>query len=222
MKKIIISNLLIYLLTVTLGCQGYSITGGPGKNASASLKSESNRTGDLLTVNSLFVSNVEIPDEVRTNSDIKFDFSTQLNDAVSEELGMRVFYAAKDLHNDTTDSDHYVKALNEAKRVKADGILVTKVTNFIQREGSAVGSERPAEVDFSMQIIRLSDNKTIWQSTYHFKDQSLSDNLFKIKDRFSKESRLQFRTAEDLIKGGYRSALSDFSKQRLAQFTAVQ
>ena len=216
MKKIIISSAIVLLVGSIVGCQGYSVTGGPGKNASPSLKSESNRTKDLLTINSLFVAPVEVLVEIRSNPEVNFDFSSQLRDAVREEIDLRVFYAGA---VDSTGSGTTVP-FDEAKRVKADGILLTKVTNFVPREGSAVGSERPAQVDFSMQVLRVSDGRSLWQSSYHFKDQSLSENLFKIKDRLSKGATPQFRSAEDLIRSGYRSALNNFSKQRLAQFAS--
>ena len=68
-----------------------------------------------------------------------------------------------------------------------------------------------------MQIVNAESNAVVWQSTYHFQDQALSDNLFKIKERLA-ESKPKFRSAEDILAEGYSSALKDFSQKRLAGF----
>lgn len=69
-----------------------------------------------------------------------------------------------------------------------------------------------------MQMLSVSTEEPIWEATYHFKDQALSDNLLRIEDRFKDGKAPQWRTAEDILRDGIREASRDFSRRRSAQF----
>ena len=84
--------------------------------------------------------------------------------------------------------------------------------------GSALGSSSGATVNFQMSLYRTADAKQVWEASYYFRDQALSENLLKIGDRFEKGQGAGWRTALRVISDGFRAALRDFSAKRQAGF----
>lgn len=210
MKKI---NILLGIVILISGCQGYSVTGGPGKNSAPALQTKSDTSKSLISVNSLLVAPVQADSSVLANIPSNVDLNAMLSDAINQEMQIKIVHAA-DIKKIKPPSEY----LKDAKKLDLDGVLVTRLNHFSMREGSGIGSTNPARVDLVMEIIKAQSATVIWESSFHFKDQALSDNLFKIKERFEGQGA-QFRSAQDLLSEGYRTALKDFSQKRIAGFT---
>jgi hypothetical protein len=95
-----------------------------------------------------------------------------------------------------------------------DGVVVTTVHQFIERDGTAIGSERPASVDFSMRLLRSGSGAEIWRATYHVKDEALSENLLALGERLGSRSVAQFRDAQEMLATGFASAGRDLAEAR--------
>jgi len=97
-----------------------------------------------------------------------------------------------------------------------DGVIVTKILRFEEREGSRLGVDRPARVHLELSLVRVSDSKKVWEGSFHHDDKPLSENLFKIR-----ESRGEgWLTARELIAKGFQQIIKDLSAERRAAFSS--
>ena len=213
-KKIIFSVMAVISL---VACQGYSSTGGPGVNFAPSLKSGSHDINKLRKVNSLLVLPVEMDRTVASNIPSNLDIDSMLNKALNDEIQIKIEHYSLNKPSSAV-KPQMEDYLARARAQKIDAVLHTRINSFSVRRGSALGSTDPAKVDLVMQILKSEKGEVLWNSSYHYKDQALSDNLFKIKDKLAERSA-KFRSADELIDEGFRSALRDFSEKRLQSFT---
>lgn len=197
---------------LAVGCAGFTATGGPASNSSSNVVSKSDNK-KLIAINSLLVAPVEMDSTIAANVPSGVDINAMLSKALEEEVQIKVIHASVPAGQKKLPSQY----LAEAKKQNLDGVLLTRLNNFDVRVGSEVGSTNPARVDFAMQILNSESQQVAWQSTYHFKDQALTDNLFKIKERLA-ENKPKFRSAEELLASGYRNSLKDFAQKRMAGF----
>lgn len=66
-----------------------------------------------------------------------------------------------------------------AARLGADALLVGRVDRFRQRQGEALGAERPASVSFSVQLYSAPGGRLLWSGLFDETQEPLSANLFK-------------------------------------------
>lgn len=195
------------------GCQGYTVTGGPGSNDSPNLISNAENKKQLIAINSLLVAPISVDSSVAGNVPQSLDVNSMLSKALEQEVQLKVVHAYPTNKTNKSTAQYII----DAKKMNLDGVLLTTLVNFNVREGSEVGSTMPARVDLAMQIVDAGSKQTVWQSTYHFKDEAISDNLFKIKERLQ-DNKPKFRSADEILDEGLRSALKDFSQKRLSGF----
>ncbi|MBN8549169.1 MAG: hypothetical protein J0M12_07650 [Deltaproteobacteria bacterium] len=187
------------------------------------LLAQSEMPRDLLKINSLAVLPAQISPQVQYPEGWESTVTQELNQAAREQLDLSLI-AESDVQSAFKSAPvrqplSPEEATKLGKRLGADGLLSTTILHYVKRVGSAVGATTPAGVDFSMSLIRASDGKEVWAASYHFQDEALSENLFKVKERMNDGQGPGWRRADDLMAGGFRSALSDLSTKRLAQFS---
>ena len=106
----------------------------------------------------------------------------------------------------------------EKKSVVADGVLRTEVLELEALRGSSVGGE-PAAVSMRMLVVRKGESRPVWQASYVYRQEQLSDNWLKIGDRIGRGGTGPgWVSAQDLFKRGVTEALEDFNRRRDAQF----
>lgn len=217
----------LFFISLLACCSACQNTSGPAAEhalVTPSLLAQSQMPRDLLKINSLAILPPEIDERVTYPEGWPATVFEELDRAAHEQLDLQLI-PSKDVRNamsaqapgDTMPSDRLQKL---GKQVGADGVLRTRVLKYVQREGSAVGADVPAGVDFTMALSRVSDGKQVWEASYHFQDAALSENLFKVKDRLRNGMGPGWRTADDLLASGFRSAFGDFSAKRQAQFAS--
>jgi hypothetical protein len=212
-KKVYIFTSLLFLGLLQMGCESNT----PTNAISPNLQSKSDNKKNLIAINSILVAPVQFDSSVAANVPSTIDVNAMLSKALQQELQIKVVHSIpQPLKNSGNNKLHSQYAV-DARKMNLDGVLLTKLTSFNMREGSAVGSALPARVDLAMEIVNSESNSVVWQSTYHFQDQALSDNLFKIKERLA-DNQPKFRSAEEILAEGYSSALKDFSQKRLSGF----
>jgi hypothetical protein len=59
----------------------------------------------------------------------------------------------------------------------ADAVLVGKITRWVEREGGAAGSQRPASVGLLVDLYGAPDGHRLWQGDFDRTQQPLSENL---------------------------------------------
>jgi hypothetical protein len=185
----------------------------------------------LLHINSILVSPIAFDEEARQKVAAEQGFEADLETAFRAQLGVRVL-SSRDLTNPAKlPSDalqrsvesgalNRPQALRLAQEQKADALLETVVHRYVEREGSGVGVEQPANISFSISLLAASSGREIWYANYNFKDQALSENLFKASNRGEGDRNVGWKRASDLLIGGFEKAARDLSERRSAQFVS--
>jgi hypothetical protein len=166
----------------------------------------------LLSINSLLVEEPILATGVTLQGVQSEELQGIVEEIAAQELSLKVY-----------GTEWMKKNLKPGlKRVPSsagiDAILVTELLQYRDREGSRIGGE-PGAVAFRMTVVRLSDRGEIWGATYSLKEESVTDNLFRIGERFGASSTgLGWQSGRELFKRGVTSALESFSTTREEQF----
>ena len=175
----------------------------------------------LASVNALLVSAPSVAGEARSAKLDSKSFQDLVEDAANRELDLAVYGSEwLDLNHIVDTSPGAISAGNRAALQKAgiNGVLNTELTHYSDRIGSALGGE-PAAVGFRMTITRLTDSKELWQGTYYLRQEALTDNLFKICQKFGSEGTgAGWTSGSELLQRGASMALKDFGQRRFAAF----
>ena len=212
-----------------LGCE-MAQPGSPGRaTMSNPLRTTVNAPAELRTVNVLLVHTIEIDRAI--NPEYAPFLQRTVRDMAHRELSMALLFDedVADSRKGTSESHGLKSTVDEAHRTLlpptidrgarargVDAALITRITRFVARDGSRVGADQPARVDFSLELVRLSDNARLWEGSYHYRDEPLSENLLNAPERL--RSGGGFRRAEDLFEEGMRAALRDLASRREGQF----
>lgn len=216
MKSVTICLRLCLCSIILVSCAGYSATGGPGKLSNPSLISSKQSARDLISINSVAVMPITPALGSEGLSIEAIGANETLVTAMMDELDVRVFFDKNVASPNAANSAD--KARIAGKKLGADAILITKLSDYSERSGSKLGSDSPARVAFEMSMYRVSDDKQIWQASYSFKDGALSENLFSIDKKTESGKSLGFRSARDLLMEGFKTASRDFAHTRSAAF----
>ncbi|MBI3766996.1 MAG: hypothetical protein HY271_00710 [Deltaproteobacteria bacterium] len=66
------------------------------------------------------------------------------------------------------------------KLLAVDAVVRGQVTAFEDRVGTEIAAERPARVDFAVELIRMPSEDAVWQGEFDEQQQALSDNFWNI------------------------------------------
>ena len=215
--------LIFALAGMASGCTGYSATGGPGKTVAPSLQSSRVQGLELVRLNSMILMPVEFDPAARQNSIPGSSFDQELEAALRSELGIEIIAPADAFGAGRINKSKIVRpeitkqqALEAAGKRGSDAVLLLKVHEFREREGSKVGVENPAAVFFSAAIYRAADGAEIWQASYNYKDQALTDNIL----RFGREQgSVSWKSAGELLRSGLGAMSRELASKRMQQFT---
>jgi len=220
----------VLLLTLTgffFGCHGYSLTGGPGRTVTPRLVTGVSRNADFLHLNSIMLMPMEFDETARGRLAEQGVFTDELESALRRELAIKIV-PAREVFPELRESErqnslsplHVSKeeALKRAAERGLDAVMAAHVHVYVERDGSRMGANQPAQVNFSVNLYRVRDGKEIWRANYNFKDQALAENLFRLQDRMPDGQKLGWRSAADLLRHGFEIAAQDLAKRRLAQF----
>jgi hypothetical protein len=91
-------------------------------------------------------------------------------------------------------------AIQMGKELEADFILVGYLFRFEERIGSRIGAEKPASVGFDVHLLRLRDQKRVWDGKFDETQRPLSENVLKIGSFFRRQA--SWLSAEELASVG--------------------
>ncbi|MBW2038389.1 MAG: hypothetical protein JRI46_02155 [Deltaproteobacteria bacterium] len=100
------------------------------------------------------------------------------------------------------------EAVRLGRQLGVYAVVIGGVYRFEQRQGSALGVERPASVAFDAHLVRLKDKKVIWSGRFDETQRSLSENLLKASTFVKAGGR--WVTVEKLTAIGVESVLRTF------------
>ncbi len=93
------------------------------------------------------------------------------------------------------------------KTFGCDAVLAGHIYRWQEREGTAIGVNRPASVAFDLHLVRPKDGAIIWRTRFDKTQRSLSENLLDAETFFQSGGR--WLTAEKLAILGLNKMLKD-------------
>ena len=99
------------------------------------------------------------------------------------------------------------------KTLEADVVILGRVQVFAERRGgSLLGSQRPASVGFTVEMINVGDGTLLWSSSYHETQKSLSEDLNTLPLFIERGGK--WLTAEELAGYGAKEMIKTLPKKK--------
>lgn len=99
-------------------------------------------------------------------------------------------------------------ALALGKKLDVDYVLAGNVWRFDERVGRSYSVEAPASVAFSLHLVDIENNRTVWRKMFNETQQSLSENLLNARQFFKRGAK--WLTAEELAAYGVDNMMKSF------------
>src|SRR5690606_18309868 len=96
----------------------------------------------------------------------------------------------------------------------AQGALFGVVNQYEESDGSRYGASRASAVSFKLWLLDLSTNQVVWQATYQNREQSLTENLFRVGQAL--KDGVGFKSSIQLAENGFRDAAEALEAVRAA------
>lgn len=98
--------------------------------------------------------------------------------------------------------------VSAARTAETDWVLAGYIFRYDQRRGTQYSVQSPASVAFSLHLIGAADGKSIWYGHYDETQQSLSENLFRLKTFLKR--KWKWITVEEMAISGLDELLKTF------------
>lgn len=221
MKKLLTYSFFLISFLPAIGCQGYSITGGPGKAVPVSAQVEQELPGAILSVHSVYIAPVTFEQGVKNTQALSEILTGTVRRDARKSLDIEVLEAeaAEPAFKGTSVQAFIQEARRYGETLGAEAVLFTQVQQFTTRIGSAAAAERGAHVAFTMELRSVSGGDVVWKGSYSFRDQALSQNFLRLGERVKEEGRSGWWTAEELFDRGAGELLTRLQNDRIQQFT---
>ena len=122
------------------------------------------------------------------------------------------FEKVEEAYSQTDKREYEIKFMRSSiqlgKSLNMDFVFIGYLFRFVERIGSHLGAERPASVGFDIHLIRLRDEKVVWDGRFDETQKPLSENLFKIGSFVRRKA--SWLTAEELSSVGMDEMLKRF------------
>lgn len=128
--------------------------------------------------------------ELKDHPDVRIMSSNEVSSLVSEVSGGQI---------------GTIIALGQ--KVNCEGVLLTTVHRYIQREGTEYAADSPASVDFSMVLRHTKNGNVLWSADFREKQQSFLSNIFSFAQ--AKKRGFKWISAEELMEQGIKERLND-------------
>src|SRR5690606_5652033 len=99
------------------------------------------------------------------------------------------------------------RAAQVGRLLGVDAVLFGEVSRLDQSDGGKFGAQRPSAVSFSLQLLDVDSKEIVWSAGYDRKDESLTDNLFRLPE--IARDGMQFHSVEALARLGFQDAARD-------------
>ena len=131
-----------------------------------------------------------IAEELAGNDKVRWITQAQISSALNEVSG---------------GMPGIIKALGE--KVNCEGVLITTVRRFVQRDGTELAVDTPASADFKMVLRHAPTGAMLWSADFQETQEPLMKNIFS----YNKAQKRGFHwvTAEELLEQGIKQRLDD-------------
>ncbi|MEW6145268.1 MAG: hypothetical protein AB1598_09645 [Thermodesulfobacteriota bacterium] len=105
------------------------------------------------------------------------------------------------------------QAVAAGKSLGVDAVMTGAISEYTEREGSAIGVESPAAVTFSVEVLDTRDGRVLWESYFKETQKPLLENVYEIGKFFKRGAK--WITSDELAKEGARETALEFSQYLL-------
>ena len=96
------------------------------------------------------------------------------------------------------------------RQYNADGLLVSYLYAFRDRQGGALGAELPAYVAFEIVLVSVGAGRLVWQQKFAETQEPLNENLFKLGTFIKRKGR--WVTAREMATQALKDILETYPK----------
>lgn len=114
---------------------------------------------------------------------------------------------------ETPNSYYREQAVNAGKSLGVDAVMIGVISEYNERQGSAIGVESPAGVKFSVEALDTKSAKLLWESYFTETQKPLFQNVLEIEKFFKRGGK--WITADELAKEGARKTADQFNQYLL-------
>lgn len=114
---------------------------------------------------------------------------------------------------ETPTSYYRDQAVAAGKSLGVDAVMTGVISEYNERQGSAVGVESPAGVTFSVEVLDTKSGKLLWETYFTETQRPLFQNVLEIEKFFKRGSK--WITADELAKEGARKTAEQFNQYLL-------
>jgi hypothetical protein len=93
------------------------------------------------------------------------------------------------------------------QKLNCDGVLLTTVRRYTQREGTEYSVDSPAAVDFNMVLRDSGNGNVLWSAEFREKQESFLSNIFSFS--IAKSRGFKWITVEELMEQGIKERLDE-------------
>jgi hypothetical protein len=93
------------------------------------------------------------------------------------------------------------------QKTNCDGVLLTTVYRYKQREGTEYAADSPASVNFSVVLRHTKNGNVLWSADFREKQQSFLSNIFSFTQ--AKKRGFKWISVEELMEQGIKERLND-------------
>lgn len=108
------------------------------------------------------------------------------------------------------------RAYQIASEKRATAVLLTDVHRYVERDGSRLGANEPAEIGFTMTLSDTATRQPLWKASYFYRDQPLSENLLRLPQQVKNPG---WQSAHALLIEGLKVAARDLAERRSNAFS---
>lgn len=203
------------MLMLSFALGGCSTAAGRGGGRQESLQVAPLPEENLLRIQTVLVKPLLVTRSARVPSSVLKSFNQVTMDTVSRELNLELvvpkFESSVSQEIERTSDAYSLQGVipNDAEY---DGVLSVTVRDYRERDGGAMGAERGALISFEIDMKDAETGSLLWQASYRYEDEALSDNLLRLGERNGTRSR--FESVSDLFEKGLVRALNSLRLTR--------
>jgi|GEM_PF-5211369 len=177
-------------------------------------------------INTIVVSPVIKSDQLEIEPHRLEDLTRQLSTVLALNTSMvllnldqaeTVASGLRKIRSENPDLGDREVALKLGKLIGAQGVVCTQVGAFNEKITAGVQEGADSHVGFNMELVNVETGQMLWRGLYSKKNEPLTENLFKMSEKFSEG--VGYKTSSELIEQGFVYAASSLEKIRQSPLT---
>jgi len=232
LKTMIIAYSALFLLSLFgSGCDRSGVDRARPFSSSPSLGVELKDSSSLRAINSVLIGPVMVSGQLRSEAH-NFDYLYREVISVARgELDLEVIAlsatsaAGSGLQGQSTavySLASKAAVMEQANEQGSDGVILFRLNIFQEREGSRLGAQSGAHVQFVATLKETQSGREVWVANYSYRDQAVTDNLLALRNKMesSPGQGAGWREAREIFRAGIEQAFKNLNSARQREFEA--